>query len=569
MSDANFNLKDRAPARLPTNVLEVTTLADLPAAVGGFRDFGFDEALFIKAPIVDTQVWRWPDGSTISIEAENPNSASVTYLGITEFLQCLGQCQGLNLDKAILLANPAAPAKVFDLTADVRTQTIVRIVDTFFIGFSQGAKLRNFNGGVVRGFRLLFNQESFAFENCSVFSFEGLQMQGNGLLKQSLLSSFGPFTLQARMGNINWATAGTQSGIDFGPNIPPFAPISAVDTAQSGVGTYFKPLTNVDYTSVSNSAIVQTIIDVTADIFPGGPPTGFANFQTVTLPAVGDTITHSFTSGGVYDGTFYVSRVAGGRYQVAPFTVIPMAPIAFSGDSAGTMDVPIAEFITTDTSQLRVGHGININGAVYNGLFTVKAIDPNVSFTVSAPNLGTGTGSFDTFSLDETDSQINIVRAGNQKESMIAGGWRLVSNFLFTNITSGSFVFINFANVLSLSFNERISIFNTNTGSIKYDGLVSQVLRVAIEFLMAAEGNQSRTYAFKLVKSDDGGSTFIDFPDIIESNIVVSGNVDEVVFSTFRDVLVNPGEILRYDVSGIDTTMRFSALQGFMSVGKA
>jgi len=104
---------------------------------------------------------------------------------------------------------------------------------------------------------------------------------------------------------------------------------------------------------------------------------------------------------------------------------------------------------------------------------------------------------------------------------------------------------------------------------MRYDGQDPAVLKVPIEFRLAPSGGGVRTYQFKLVISTDGGSIFADLPDVIETQVEAAGSGTDLLFATFRDVLMNTGDIVKYQVDGIGTALDFTAVQGCTSAGRA
>ena len=133
-----------------------------------------------------------------------------------------------------------------------------------------------------------------------------------------------------------------------------------------------------------------------------------------------------------------------------------------------------------------------------------------------------------------------------------------------TDILDGTYVDIDLGTAMPLSFNERITLVDGTNGALRYDGTDPEVLQVPIEFLVTPVGGGTRAYNFKIVI--DRGAGFVDLPDIIETQEQYSGSGDNRTFNTSRSVLMENGDIVKYQAEGAGTTADFTATQGCTSI---
>ncbi len=115
MSSNTTNLTTRKSAgQLPT-MTEVYTVNDLPVPSGGIRDFALNEGLDLKASVVDTNVWRWPAGSRITIRSDDQVGTVLVYVGSGTFINCLGATATVEFNNVLIL-NATGGGRVCDLT---------------------------------------------------------------------------------------------------------------------------------------------------------------------------------------------------------------------------------------------------------------------------------------------------------------------------------------------------------------------------------------------------------------------------------------------------------------------
>jgi len=486
MSGANFNITDLIPSRQGFNIREVHTLADLPTASGGFRDFPLNEALDIRGTIFESNVWRWPDESFIFIWTKYSNQATIFYTGADTFIQCAGQA-GTTIfrNTNIFGTSSASTAKVFDLTASLNVgPASFGVQDTAFVGFPGGARYNNFPNGIIRGM-VWFNNvfastvsESLIMQNCGVFELGGQLMIGIGNTNQPLSSIFGAATAQGRIHDTDWNVPGAQSGIYLGSNITPFAAMGTFAVSQPGTGTFFKTQQFGAFQSVADGSTTGTVDSVSGRVTAFGTFAVF-NVGASTTPVEEDIINHVGFAEASYNGKFKVHRVdADNNYQIALFPF--QQPVIQTGaTTGGTWDREYTLMNSSDTSELRLGFGVEIQNSsdsFYDGVHTVHELVANVSFSIQADFQGSTsvTGDFTVKSLDETNIQVDVDRAGAQKSSKTialgAVNSRATGMSEETAITSNTYTVLNVSGFIGNIVIERFQLTDTTLGIYTYTG---------------------------------------------------------------------------------------------------
>jgi len=480
MTGSNFNTHDMLPSRQGDNILEVHSLGDLPTAIGGIRDFELNQALDIRATLFETNVWRWPDESFIFIWTKYSNQATIFYLGSDTFIQCAGQA-GTTIfrNTNIFGTSAASTAKLLDLTASLNVgPASFGVQDTAFVGFPGGARYNNFPNGIIRGM-VWFNNvfastisESITFQNCGVFELGGQLMIGIGNTNQSLLSITGDATAQGRIHDTDWNVPGTQSGIYLGSNITTFAAMGTFAVSQPGTGTFFKTQEFGAFQSVADGSTTGTVSSVSGRVTAFGT---FAVFNATTTPLEGDVINHVGFAEATYNGKFKAHRVdAGVSYQIALFPF--QQPVLQQGaTTGGTWDREYTVINSTDTSELRIGFGVEIQNSsdsFYDGVHSVLELVDNVSFSIQADFQGSTsvTGDFTVKSLDETNIQVDVDRAGAQKSSETIALGSINARTGTTAITQDVYDDLNVSGFLENIVVERFELTDTTLGTFTYRG---------------------------------------------------------------------------------------------------
>lgn len=562
MSGSNFNITDLIPSRQGFNIREVHSTADLPpngtGPNDGFRDFPLNEALDIRATIVDGLVWRWPDESFIFIWTKYANQATLVYTGSSAFIQCAGQV-GTTIfrNTNIFGLSTASTAMAFDLTASLNVgPASFGVNDTAFVGFPGGARYKNFPNGIIRGM-VWFNDrfastvsESFRLENCGVYELGGMLMIGIGNTNQALLAPMGPATGQARIHDCDWNVPGTQSGLYFGENITTAAAIGAFSVSQPNTGTFFKTQQSGTYATASDGSTNGTVTSVTGRVTLFGT---FAVFLATTTPLEGDIINHVGFAEASYNGKFKAHRVdAGVSYQIALFPF--QQPVLQTGaTTGGTWDREYTLLNSTDTSELRIGCGVEITVAAgessYAGIHTVLELVDNVSFSIQADFIATANGTFIINSLDETAIQVDIDRAGAQKVSMTIGSLVIGANATATVIaTQNVFVPLNFGASVALGGNnERFELVDGQTGEIRYVGKNPMTMTVTGLIGATSTGGGQR-FNFRALKN----GSVLPAPDNVDVPIEVGNNLSAV--SLLWDINMSINDTFEIQVENADGT---------------
>ena len=331
-----------------------------------------------------------------------------------------------------------------------------------------------------------------------------------------------------------------------------------------GAGEFFFSDTTGIIIGIGDASFVSESIGSVSD-------NTFAQFNFTAPPTlfVGQEVTISgFTGaqGTAYNGTHFVTVTGAGTFEIGVLFAGDQATGAFVGNAITITDVAHG---LSNGDVVYIENSINYNG-VASGIFDVVAdtFRMNIPFAFIAETPG-ATTRWNTGSLTEKDKRVFALNNGTQPDSMIIGGWTTVANATGTNVLNGTYVDIELGAATPLSFNQRLNLFDVTNGAVKYEGLNPAVVKIPIEFRLAPTGGGTRTYEFKLLISTDGGSTFVDLPDVIETQVEAAGAGSDLLFSTFRDVLMSNGDIVKYQVDGIGTALDFTAVQGCTSGGRA
>jgi len=550
MSGSDFNITDRRPSSVAVDILEVFSTNDLPPEIGGIRDFPMNQGLDIKATIFDEFIWRWPDESVIFIWTKHANSASIIYQGTTTFIQCDGRPRVFQLRNCILVGlSNNSNAKAWDLTASLNVGGGgFGVNDTVVAGFPGGARYKNFQNGIIRG--MIYAPgvvgatvaESLTIENCGVYELTGMLMIAPGIGNQSLIATVGSATLQGRLHDNDYLAPASQSGINFGRNITSLAAMGAFSVSQTNTGTFFKTLETGSFSATGADNDTGTVTVVSNRMTPSGT---FAVFETTNPPNEGDIIIHTGFPEASYNGTFLAHQVNVADYQIAqtPF-LQPVLQIGSTG--GGTWDRKYTVFTTTDTSELREGHSVEIFGtALYDAVHTVRNIITNTSFSIdflfTAP---TESGTFEVKSLIETDIQVDIDRAGKQKVSMTIGSFVIGGNDQATIIgTQNVFVDLNLSGgIVTGGNNERFTLINSTIGEVRYDGQNPKVLTV--NGLIAATGSGGgQVFLFRALKN----GVVLPAPDDVDIPIEIGNALSST--SIMWDISMVTGDLFRIQVA--------------------
>jgi len=558
----NTNTTNRLPAITPIGTFFVFDISVLPAPSGNVIDL--EPGNYIISETIDFGIntIRFDHvGEELSIRTIDKGRSKLTCSSTGTFLDVVN---ALNVNISNMdVTLSGAGAKFMNMVGVTNTFTPSAVTVSYTgggtteIGLIDGGTV-NANGFVHRGFRNGLTLTNIQAVNY-VASFLLSDFAGTGAI--FTINNLG---VAGGFNNTGIVAGASQSAFDIDPTINPALQLIIDQVQNQGLSTYFKAGMIKAITLFADASITATAITSVSSgtsIPAGGNYARFNHAGTDVF--VGQRVVNStFTPEVTYNQTLIVTVTGAGFFEGNIEST--GAPIAFTSSDTGS-------YLSNSVTVTSAAHGFS----ALQTLLILKTIAYNAGYTIYNPltntfqvnaTFATGetSGELDTGSLTEKDSRLNVTDCGNQKDSLTVGGWTAVSNVTATDVLDGTYVDIDLGTATPLSFNERISLIDPVNGALRYDGLDPEVLQIPIEFLVTPVGGGTRTYNFKIVI--DRGAGFVDLADIIETQEQYSGSGDDRTFKTSRSVLMNQGDIVKYQAEGVGTTADFTATQGCTSI---
>lgn len=473
MSSNTTNLTTRKSAGQLPSLTEVYSLADLPVAASGVRDFAMNQGLNLKAQVVDTNVWRWPAGSSITIRADDQVPTAPVYVGSGTFINCLGATATVEFNNVLFL-NVTGGARFCDLTAGTPPPGVtfnLVFLKAGFINFTRGGSLTGYTAGSFKEWFLSGLAEQFTLNSCQAMDVSACFFSGSGAGKRPLFGVQGPYTFQCNVHHSFLNAGGAQSSLSIERSVTTngFVIMSADVNGVPG-GTFYKPTAQHTITNTSVNTFVSDILTVSAGT------NGEARFfhDSPSPPLIpGDIIEHTgFITQTSYLGNFVVVDVdlVGTSYTVG--TIATRGFVAFVDTEVGIMSRLYSNILIADTTDIIVGDGVEITGTTnYNGEHAVKLIDPNVSFAIAVPFPGAEVaGTVTAGSLTERDNRVDVSNSGKVKSSESIALANLNGSVTTTSTSDGQFDVLNLAGLVEGLVTERFELTNATTGTFTYQG---------------------------------------------------------------------------------------------------
>lgn len=551
----NTNTTNRLPAITPIGTTFVFDISVLPAPISNVItllpgnyiiaddvDFGINNLKFDSV------------GEDLTIQTLDSKFSKITSATTGTFIDVVN-ARNLNL-ASLDITLSGAGATFFNILGLTGT-TRVDFVNVNFTG--SGTKTIGLVGsGAWTNRNMAFSgwTNGITFDNATGISWD------NAFLVSDFTGSGAAITIDSITiaGNFNGTGvigSASQSLFDITPNFSNFAEILITQVLNRGASTnYFAG----GFTDTISAFATATVASTTIDSVSTTGTIARFNFTVGPTLFVGQEVTIvGFIINSAYNVTGIITVVGAGFFEISS--------IAFGTDESGGSFSGLSVTVTSNAHGRASGSDLLIiNTIAYNAGYTIYNALTN-TFQINAAFMGDETtGSWDSGSLTEKDSRVTVFECGSQKNSLVAGGWSTVANTAVTDVLDGSYVDLDLGTATALSFNERLTLFDPVTGALRYNGADPEVLNIPIEFRLEPQGGGVRTYEFKMEISTDGGSSYNDLPDIIETQVQASGSGTDLLFSTFRSVLMNQADIVKYRVSGVGTANDFIAVQGCTSI---
>ena len=334
------------------------------------------------------------------------------------------------------------------------------------------------------------------------------------------------------------ALASSAALVDLDTRINDDATVTVFNSSISD-GNIFKPSTaSATINTVADASLASGTITQMADNGSSG-----TTISSATVYLEDETVTQTATTN--YNGTFRIFNVvAGVSYDI--FT-------AFVGDDAtGTVNSARLSIGLAGGHGISTGDNIKITGTnFYNGFVTSLNISGD-TLTVNGDFVSTNTGTIERDgSLDETDPRVSAIgNKGINNSHIIASAYvnnNATANGAIVNNTFTDMVFGTTGSALiASSVMERWRLKDEVNGTFEYIQNRSFDGFITFDFTVESSGG-TVDFRFKWEKSTDGGSSFNDLDDAIESLIAIGSDAGSVT-KTFS-LRMNKGDLIRPQIT--------------------
>ncbi len=275
------------------------------------------------------------------------------------------------------------------------------------------------------------------------------------------------------------------------------------------------------FTAVADNSIGATAITSVTD------SSGVATFNHAgTSPLLGSTVTISgFTTNTAYNKTAPVTATTATTFQV-DF-------IAFGTDETGSYLVN-AGTVTSTTHGLSTGTGVVLvttDATDYDDGYIIYNVQTN-TFDIAAVFTVTKAGTWSTEALNQKDRR--VLSSGNptEQDSVYIACAHVndnsTANAAIVNNTFTDMVFGTGGSALIESSTiERWRLIDELNGTFEYTGLEPFDGLITFDFTVESSGG-TVDFRFKWQKSTDGGSSFVNLADDVESLVAVGSNAQSV-----------------------------------------
>lgn len=566
---ARTNTRNRLPLRQAISSIEVFEEADFGIASGGIITLSGFKQFVLKDTVTMSNRFEIADGASIEILGASFLTQQLIYTGSGTFFSNAGTA-GIGRfyvqDISFQFNNVSSTA--FDLKGTGAPTSEVNVDFIDLIWMTAGGTLGVFENFslIVMGLILAIDfKGGLTFKNNDTTDLtRSIFFPSTPVSTDAIFNVIGPRTrsIDFTGSSLNPADSG-DSGLFIEPTILGTGGGFINDFIVFG-GPYFKAGSTGTITAFADASITATAITTVSSgtSIPGGGNYARFNHSGTDVFVGQRVVTSTFTPEVTYNQTLIVT-VTGAGFLEGDIESTG-APIPFTNDDAGS-------YLSNSVTVTSAGHAQSNDQSLlitltldYNGGFSIYNVQTD-TFQINAIfDTAETSGNWDTGSLTEKDNRIDVKNSGQQKSSIVAGGWDLSGNVTATTVASGVFNDIAFNGSTVLSYNERVTLINSLNGTCRYDGINPAVLSIPVEFYIIPNSGADREYDIKLVRSTDGGSTFDNLTDVIVTRVNIKGT--NTLFSTRRTVLLNNGDQYKWVQSGVSTTNGFTASQGCSTI---
>ena len=477
-----------------------TDLDDL--ATSNVITISVNTKFIFRAAIISAVRFELTSDAELIFEGLNSLAQAYVYTGTgaTTFISGNGQFRSLNLN----YVNIGATETLVELTAPGATSTVLNLTSSGLSGWAS-------YGTITRGVTVIRN---VVFSGMTT-GFTVL----NGIVTIDQLGSIftgatGPFVHV-----ISPEVAGVIQIINpvgLLDSAEPFINVDASLNADARVTVLGGTITGADFfeiadgssglfITVADAAVAATTINSVSD---AGAGEARFNFTVGPTMFAGQTVViSSFTTNTDYNGTFIITAVAAGSFDVASIAFGTTETGSFLSNSVTIGDL-VTSVIEGDTLTL-----VGQDTIDYDGGFTAYNVLTN-SFEVSAAFVATEAGSWNTNGIDQTDPRVNVRALTNFEDSQyIAAAFENDNSTATTGIVNNVFQDIDFGSLTGASTMERFKLIDSVAGEFIYTGNEHFHGSISFDFTLVAGGEAD--FRFKWLV--DVGAGYVDLPDAAEA----------------------------------------------------
>jgi hypothetical protein len=306
------------------------------------------------------------------------------------------------------------------------------------------------------------------------------------------------------------------------------------------------------------------------------------NILSVTAGTVnaGGNLARFTHSGGIFGGYLHqivtISgyttntgyNVTAGRIVTAESTYFEVLEVLFgSGESGGVFSADSTELTDTGTSLLEgdtiyvdTDLAIDYDGGSYVVHKMTNSIQINRAFT------STQSGTWSTAGLDHKDPRVIASLNPGFGDSKTIGCVFINDNATSTTtVADDTFTDIDFGTgVAQTASSQRFKILDADNGTQVYTGNEPFSGSVTVDMTLL-NGNQATAYDYKVVKSINGGSTFIDLTDLIKGSFNL-GNSEHGSSTKTIPIELNKGDQFKVVIASTDSSNRTITIVNFTAL---
>ena len=491
----------------PTNVIAITSQADWDALVsGGTLTVAANTTLMLRTTITTDAEIVINTGISFSILGSRISTAGIFYTDTLTFITSDGTAF-LRID-GINNLDGGGDGQLLDIT---NSSVFVEMSNSGVFNWDDLGSITNSSQFRILSVGYFFNEAGFFIDNVATTFISGTVLANGADMSDSYFdirsSQFNDIAVTVS-GN-DATLQPNESLLQIDPEIGDLSTVVVDDNLLSGDN---KTLFNGGgisgtFTAVTDASVAATTITGVTD------SSGVARFSFTVGPTlfVNQQIVNSTFSQSTYNGTFIITTVGVGFFEVASIAFVAGDTGSFLSDSV-IMSDPNTILVDGDTLVIDTDLSTDYDGGaiVYN--------QQTSSFRINRPFTVTKTGDWNTDGLNQKDPRVlatlnpGIISSTyefsgfvNDNTVLIAGG----------SITNNTFRTMDFGTLVQSSTTERFKLIDATTGTFEYTGNEDKILTMPIDITgLSSGGAQEFRYLWHVDKTKSG--TFLPIDDANE-----------------------------------------------------